>query len=69
MTEQETIEQLRAELAQAKAENAKLLWAVNPGNQIGWFHPDSRRFCYLDERNARPDLYEGYSMPVFVCGE
>jgi len=34
-------------------------------SQIGWFDPGSRRFCYTDEKEHRPDLKTGYTHPVF----
>lgn len=35
--------------------------------QIGWFNPNSKRFCYLDEQEAHPDLFKTYCVPVFVA--
>ena len=33
--------------------------------QIGWYNPDSKRFCYSDEGELS-DRQRGYTMPVFV---
>jgi hypothetical protein len=35
--------------------------------QIGWFDPASKRFCYSDEKEAWPDTKQGYVIPVFAA--
>jgi hypothetical protein len=39
---------------------------VEAGNQIGWFNPASKRFCYTDEREHRPERMREYSVPVYA---
>ena len=34
--------------------------------QIGWFHPDSKRFVYNDQKETYVDNYRGYTIPVFA---
>lgn len=34
--------------------------------QIGWYDPNTKRFCYLDVKEARPENYKAYWMPVFI---
>jgi len=34
--------------------------------QIGWYNPASKRFCYLDEKGARPEHFKTYTVKVFV---
>lgn len=34
--------------------------------QIGWFNPGSKRFCYSDEKEAWPANCVCYSIPVFI---
>jgi hypothetical protein len=34
--------------------------------QIGWWNPGSKRFCYLDEKAARPGRYSDYVVPVYA---
>lgn len=36
--------------------------------QVGWFNPESRRFCYSDEKEFWPDRRVGYSLPVGFLG-
>jgi len=33
--------------------------------QVGWLHPESRRFCYTDEKELMPSRSD-YSIPVFI---
>ncbi len=39
---------------------------VANSEQIGWFDPASKRFCYSDEKEAWPDRRRGYTVPVFT---
>ncbi len=39
---------------------------VANAEQIGWFDPGSKRFCYSDERETWPDTKQGYTIPVFT---
>ncbi len=34
--------------------------------QIGWYAPDTKRFCYLDEKEVHPKLFKAYWIPVFI---
>ena len=34
--------------------------------QLGWYDPGSKRFCYSDEKEAWPDTKQGYTIPVFI---
>lgn len=34
--------------------------------QIGWYNPGSHRFCYTDEKEARPDNHTAYTVPVYI---
>lgn len=34
--------------------------------QIGWYNPFNKRFCYLNEREAKPRCFRAYCMPVFI---
>ena len=36
-------------------------------HQIGWFHPQSKRFCYDDERAYMPDHFKGYTVAVVTA--
>lgn len=36
--------------------------------QLGWYDPGSKRFCYSDEKEAWPDTKQGYTIPVFTNG-
>lgn len=47
-------------LKQPKAGEAK------PDLQIGWYNPASKRFCYVDEKETRPERYRSYSVPVYA---
>ncbi len=38
------------------------------GEQIGWFNPASKRFCYSDEKETWPESRQGYTIPVFALG-
>ncbi len=35
--------------------------------QIGWFNPDSKRFCYSDEKETYPGYNIRYVVPVFAA--
>lgn len=39
---------------------------VAVGNQIGWFDPGSKRFCYTDEKDYRADRHKSYTVPVYA---
>ncbi len=41
---------------------------VANAEQIGWFDPASKRFCYSDEKEVWPDTRQGYTVPVFTLG-
>lgn len=34
--------------------------------QVGWFSPQSHRFCYTDEKDVCPDSHKDYNIPVFA---
>lgn len=34
--------------------------------QIGWFCPETKRFCYSDEKSSWPKRRVTYSVPVFI---
>lgn len=42
------------------------------GDQIGWYNPDSKRFCYTDEKDYDEQLdpgfrgKRGYTVPVYA---
>ena len=36
--------------------------------QIGWFNPGSKRFCYTDEKQHMQSNKASYTVPVFVRG-
>ena len=36
---------------------------------IGWYNPNSKRFCYKDEKETRPDFHKGYKLPVYAVLE
>ena len=36
-------------------------------DQIGWFNPGSKRFCYTDEKEFSPQHNASYTKPVFVA--
>ncbi len=36
---------------------------------IGWYNPASKRFCYKDEKETRPDNYKSYTLPVYAVSE
>ena len=35
--------------------------------QIGWFNPDSKRFCYTDVKEHSPNHHASYTEPVLVA--
>ena len=35
--------------------------------QIGWFDPGSKRFCYTDTKEVHPESNAGHTIPVFVA--
>lgn len=37
--------------------------------QVGWWNPASKSFCYLDVKESRAGRYAGYSVPVFCNGK
>lgn len=37
--------------------------------QIGWFNPDSGRFCYTDEKEAWPEPKRRFTKPVYALLE
>lgn len=37
--------------------------------QIGWFDPGSKRFCYTDTKEVHPESNAGHTIPVFVALE
>lgn len=39
---------------------------VKPSIFIGWYCPTSKRFCYNDEKEARPDSYKAYTQQVYA---
>lgn len=39
---------------------------VTEGKQIGWYNPDSKRFCYMDEKATGSETTQGYTKPVYV---
>jgi len=38
---------------------------VTEGKQIGWYNPDSKRFCYMDEKATGSETTQGYTEPVY----
>jgi len=36
------------------------------GEQIGWYNPASKRFCYLDEKDHYSKTHAGYIVPVYI---
>ena len=36
---------------------------------IGWYNPNSKRFCYKDEKETRPEHFKGYKQPVYAVLE
>ena len=36
-------------------------------DQIGWFNPGSKRFCYTDEKEVHPQHHTSYTKSVFVA--
>ncbi len=36
---------------------------------IGWYSSGSKRFCYKDEKQTRPNHYKGYTLPVYAVLE
>lgn len=39
---------------------------MNKSLHIGWYSPDSKRFCYKDEKLTRPDFFKKYNIPVYT---
>jgi len=36
------------------------------GEQVGWYDPGSKRFCYLDEKEYSAEHFRGYTVPVYL---
>ena len=34
---------------------------------IGWYNPNTKRFCYYDEWDRYQETRNGYTLPVYVC--
>lgn len=45
-------------------EVARFRLAQPEGQQVGWFNPASQRFCYTDEKEANPEYFRRYTVPV-----
>jgi len=51
-----------------KAENESLRAMYDNKTLVGWFDPQTKRFCYADEKQAYPGSCQKYSEPVFREG-